>query len=80
MRVRKSRAGLVWVELMVWGGEKDDSELNPEGVGETASLFEVLQADVVKYERKVLMWDLMQELDWEQKNIQIVMGRGCWSW
>ena len=52
-------------------------------VREIGRLFEVLQVDVVKYEEKgfdVIVGISMQELDWEQRNIQIVMGRGCWSW
>ena len=35
----------------------------------------------MKYEEKgfnVVMGVLMQELVWEQKMAQIVMGRGCW--
>ena len=29
----------------------------------------------------IVMGDSMQELDWEQqRNIQVVMGRSCWSW
>ena len=39
---------------------------------------------MVKYEEEgfndIVMGILMQELDWEQGNIQIVVGRGCWSW
>ena len=60
--------------------------VNPEGVRvrKTERLFEVLQVDVVKYEDKsfdvFMMRVSVQELDWEKRNIQILMGRGCWSW
>ena len=58
--------------------------VNPEGVREMERLFEVLQVDMVKYGKKafdvIVMGISMQELDWKQRNIQIVFGRGCWSW
>ena len=51
-------------------------------VRETERVLEVLQVDVLKYEEEgfdvIVMEGLMQELDWEQRNIQIVLGRGCW--
>ena len=70
-RVRKSREGLV----CEWCGEKDDSrgsvyEPRRSESKRDREVFEVLQADVVKYEEKgsdvIVMGISMQELDWEQ--------------
>ena len=85
-RVCSAREGLAWVELRGEGRRKlmiGVVYVNPESlrVEEMESLSEVMQVDVMKYEEKVLMlwWRiLMEELFWEQKITQIVMGGGCW--
>ena len=74
--VRKSREGLIWVELSGVGRRMIVRvvyvNLERMRVREMARLVEVLQVDV-KYEEKVfdviVMWISMQELDWEQRNI-----------
>ena len=83
-RVRKSSEGLVWVELSGVGRKMIVGVMyvNPEGVRETERLFEVLQVHEVKYEEKG--FDVIVMEDFNARiglgNIQIVMGRGCWSW
>ena len=78
-RLRKSSEGLVWVEFSEVGRKMMVGEvyINPEGmrVGKTESLLEVLQVDVAKYveEDFDVMGISTKELDWEQRNFQIVM-------